>query len=113
MAAIGLPISLIICFALGYPAWKFASAYGRTTRRDAIKIGAIVGAALFLVVAVGLHIFVYTGSGRFSYTQGGMLLTKDNLPTLQGVTFDVFLTLFYAAIGAVAGLAAWLAGRSK
>jgi hypothetical protein len=109
-AAIGLPIALVICFAVGYPAWKFASAYGLTTRRNAIEIGAIVGAALYLLVAAGLHMLVYMDGGSFSYSQGGIPLTKDSLPTLQGVLFDLFLTLLYAADGAVAGLAAWLVG---
>lgn len=109
-AAIGLPISLVICFALGYPAWKWASRYGLTSRWDAIKIGAAVGAAFCLLMAVGLHVLVYTNGGSYSYTQGGIVLTKDSLPTSQGILFDLFLMLFYAADGAVAGLAAWLAG---
>ncbi|WP_157790905.1 hypothetical protein [Bradyrhizobium elkanii] len=111
--AIGLPISLVICFAFGYPAWILASAYGLTTRWDAIKVGATVGAALYLLTAVGVHFLVYTDGGSYSYTQGGVLLTKDSLPTSQGVLFDLFLTLVYAAVGAVAGLAAWLAGGSQ
>lgn len=41
------------------------------------------------------------------------MLTKDNLPTLQGILLNLFLTLIYAADGAVAGLAAWLAGGRK
>jgi hypothetical protein len=113
VAAIGLPIALIVCFAAGYPTWKLASACGRTTRRDAIRIGAMVGAALYFLVAVGLHVLVYTSGGSYSYTQGGILLTKDNLPTSQGILFDLFLMLFYAADGAIAGLATWLAGGSK
>ncbi|MCA6108957.1 hypothetical protein [Bradyrhizobium cenepequi] len=108
-AAVGLPISLIICFAVGYPAWKFASTHGLTTRWDAVKIGA----ALYLLVTVGGHIAIYMGRGSYSYAQGGVLLTKDSVPTFQGVVFDLFLTLFYAADGAVAGLAAWLVGGSK
>jgi hypothetical protein len=40
-------------------------------------------------------------------------LTKDSLPTFQGILFNLFLTLVYAATGAVAGLAAWLAGGGK
>jgi hypothetical protein len=111
--AIGLPISLIICFALGYPAWKFASAHGLTTRWDAVKIGAVIGATLCLLVTIGSHIAIFMGGGSYSYSQGGILLTKDSLPTFQGVLFDFFLTLFYAADGAVAGLAAWFVGGSK
>lgn len=112
-AAIGLPVALVICFAVGYPAWKFASAWGLTTRWDAIKIGAIVGAALYVLIALSLHVLVYLDGSSVSYSQGGVLLTKDNLPTSQGIAFDLFLTLFYAADGAVAGLAAWLVGGSK
>jgi len=113
-AKIGLPIALIVCFAVGYPAWKFASSRGLTTRRDAIKIGAIAGGALYLLLSMSAHIMVYMSSGsNFSYAQGGVILTKDNLPTFQGILFDLFLTCFYAANGAVAGLAAWLAGGLK
>jgi hypothetical protein len=111
-AAIGLPLALIICFATGYPAWRFASACGRTTRRDAIKIGATVGAALYLLIAASLHAMVYLGGSTFSYAQGGIPLTSGSLPTWQGVLFDLFLALFYAADGAVAGWAAWWAGGS-
>ena len=113
LAAIGLPIALLICFAVGYPAWKFASTHGLTTRWDAIRIGAIVGAVLYVLVAMSLHILVYLNASSVSYSQGGILLTKDSLPTLQGIVFDLFLTLFYAADGAVAGLAAWLVGGSR
>ncbi|MCA1414366.1 hypothetical protein I6F30_24910 [Bradyrhizobium sp. NBAIM20] len=113
MAAVGLPTSLVICFALGYPAWKVSSACGLTTRWDAIKIGAVIGAALYLLVAVGFHVLTYIKGSSFSYSQGGVLLTKDSLPTLQGIVFDLFLMLFYAADGAVAGLAAWLTGGGR
>ena len=110
---IGLPISLIICFAVGYPAWRFASAHGLTTRWDAVKIGAVIGAALCLLVTLGSHIAIHMGGGSYSYSRGGVLLAEDSLPTFQGVLFDLFLMLFYAADGAVAGLAAWFAGGSK
>ncbi|MBN9004243.1 MAG: hypothetical protein J0H40_02405 [Rhizobiales bacterium] len=113
MAAIGLPISLMVCFVVGYPIWRFASARGLATRRAAIVIGTIVGAVLYLAVAVYGHIAVYMGDSNFSYSQGGVLLTKDNLPTFQGILFNLFLTVFYAATGAVAGLTAWLAGGDK
>jgi hypothetical protein len=113
LAAIGLPISLIVCFAVGYPAWRIASARGLATRWDAIRIGTVAGAVLYLVVAVCGHIAVYVSGGSYSYSQGGVLLTKDSLPTVQGVLFDLFLALFYAAEGAVAGLAAWLASGHK
>jgi hypothetical protein len=111
---IGLPISLIICFAVGYPAWRFASAHGLTTRWDAVTIGAVIGAALCLLVTLGGHIATYMGGGSYSYSRGGVLLAKDSLPTFQGVLFDLFLMmLFYAPDGAVAGLDALFVGGSK
>jgi hypothetical protein len=113
LAAIGLPISLIVCFVVGYPVWRFASARGLATRRAALAVGTIVGAVLYLAVAAYGHIAVYMGDSNFSYSQGGVLLTKDSLPTFQGILFNLFLTIFYAAAGAVAGLAAWLAGGDK
>ena len=113
LAAAGLPISLLVCFAAGYPVWRLASARGLATKRAAIVVGAIVGAVLYLLVAVYGHIAVYMGGSNVSYSQGGVLLTKDSLPTFQGILFNLFLTLVYAATGAVAGLAAWLAGGSK
>lgn len=113
LAALGLPISLIVCFVVGYPVWRLANARGLSTRRAAIAVGAIVGAVLYLLVAVYGHIAVYMGGSNVSYSQGGILLTRDSLPTFQGILFNLFLTVFYAATGAVAGLAAWLAGGSK
>lgn len=112
-AVVGVPLSLIVCFVVGYPTWRFASARGLTRRRDAIKIGALVGAGLFLVFTTAAQISTYMSDSTYSFTRGGITLTKDNLPTVQGLLFELFLVPFYAVIGAVAGLAAWWAGGEK
>lgn len=71
LVPIGLPIVLIVCFVLGYPAWRFASARGLATRWDAIRVGTVTGAVFYLVVAVGGHIAIYMGNSSYSFSQGG------------------------------------------
>ena len=112
-AAIGLPISLIICFALGYPAWKLASAYGLTTRWDAIKIGAAVGAAPCLLIAVGLHVLVYTSGRQLLVHSGRNPADKRQYANIARHSFRSLPHALLRRHGALAGLAAWLVGGHK
>jgi hypothetical protein len=110
-AVIGLPISLIVCFAVGYPAWRLASARGMTRSRDAMKIGAVIGVALFVLLTTAAQISTYESDSSHSFTRGGITLVENNLPTVQGLIFELAILPFYAVVGAIAGLTAWWAGR--
>jgi len=111
-AVIGFPISLIVCFAVGYPIWRFASARGLTRGRNAVKIGALAGIAFFLVLTTAAQISIYVSNSTYSFSRGGITLTENNLPTVEGLLFELVLVPLYAAVGAVAGFAAWWAGRT-
>jgi len=113
IAVIGLPISLVVCFAVGYPIWRFASARGLTRGRNAVKIGALAGIAFFLVLTTAAQISIYVSNSTYSFSRGGITLTENNLPTVEGLLFELFLLPLYAVVGAVAGFVAWWAGEEN
>lgn len=119
---VGLPLALIVCVAVGYPVWRVASARGLARRRDAIIIGALVGAVVCLLLTAASHIATYTIGHIYSVGgrpstlnewSNGVQVVKNNLPTWAAILDDLYRTLFFAAAGAVSGLAAWWAGGEK
>jgi hypothetical protein len=42
-AIFGIPLALIVCLAIGFPAWRFAEKRGLRSRAEAIKVGGGVG----------------------------------------------------------------------
>src|SRR5262249_42591653 len=116
-AVFGLPCALIVCFALGFPAWIFAERRGLTRRGDALKVGAgvgfIVGAAgiLFSVLA-GLPIALDDNMSSDAWSWGGQII-HDGLPTLLGWGYKAIRLIATVGVGCLAGLAAWAAANGR
>jgi ubiquinone biosynthesis monooxygenase Coq7 len=97
----GLPIALILSRAVGYPIWKRAEARTLRSRRNALAVGAMTGAAIgLLLLAFNILLFVVFGS---AYSTG---VKEDWQRTLFELLFEFYNILCFTAAGAIAGLAA-------
>jgi hypothetical protein len=114
MLFFGLPLTLLLSIAIGLPVWKHAESRPLRSRRDALKIGAAVGASMgvfFLVLnlIIGLQTYLDPNSSSEDWTYGYQV-TRDGLPTVLGWLFELLNLLYFALAGAVGGLAArWTA----
>lgn len=110
----GLPISLIMSLAIGLPLWKRAESRPLRTRRDALRLGALVGgligvAFLLLNILLGLQTYLSDSSSYDSWSHGYQTI-HDGLPTPIGWVFEILNLLYFALAGAVGGLVArWVA----
>ncbi|GAA0868569.1 hypothetical protein GCM10009116_05920 [Brevundimonas basaltis] len=110
-AAFGLPIAVPFVLIAGYPVWKRSESRGRTHKRDAIWLGAIVG--LLLGLAFAAYIFVYglqtmaDPNSSFNSWSYGYQMTADGMPTALGWAFQLLDIVLTAITGAAAGLTAW------
>jgi hypothetical protein len=116
-AIVGIPLALVVCFAIGFLAWRFAEKRGLTTRIDAIKVGAgvafIVGT---LGIALGLLASLPTAlseGSTFNSWSWGRQVIRDGLPTPLGWAFQAVDLLVTVGVGSLAGLAAWWAAGSR
>jgi hypothetical protein len=90
-AIVGLPIALLVSFAVGTPAWDRAEAQGRTRKRDAIGVGARAGLIVGFIslaftgfMALKMALDDYTSFNSYWWGRATVL---DGVPTLLG--FDV------------------------
>lgn len=106
----GLPIALFLSVAIGLPVWKRAESRPLRSRRDALKIGAAVGAGIGLLFAAlgflsGLQTYLDPHASFDSHTFGYQV-TRDGLPTLLGWVFEALTMLYFTLAGAIGGLVA-------
>jgi hypothetical protein len=116
-AIFGVPLALIVCLAVGFPAWRFAESKGLATRFDAVKVGAavafIVGlSGIILGVLSSLPTALSDSSTFNSWSWGGQVV-RDGLPTPLGWVFTAIDLLATVGIGCVAGLVAWTVAGVK
>jgi len=110
-AVFGLPIAVPFVLIAGFPVWKRWESRGRTHKRDAIWLGAIVG--LLLGLAFAAYIFIYglqtmaAPNASFNSWSYGYQMTADGMPTALGWTLQVLDIALTAVTGAAAGLTAW------
>ncbi len=116
-AIFGLPLALIVCFAIGFPAWRFAEKRGLATRLDAVKVGAVVG---FVVGLTGIILRVLAAlptalndNSTFESWSWGRQVVRDGLPTPLGWVFTGIDLLATVGIGSVAGWVAWVIAGAK
>ena len=114
----GLPLALLLCLLVGLPIWKFAESRPLRSRGDAIRLGAIAGAAIGLVflslnVLSGLHTFLDDSSSYDEWNWGYQII-KDGMPTPLGWLQQLSNVLNFAVAGICGGLAArWSVLRSR
>jgi len=110
----GLPIAVALSIAVGLPVWKRAEARPLRSARNALLLGAAVGALIGLIlaalnIALGLETYLNENYEYNSWTYGYQV-TRDGLPTLLGWLFEILTLLYFAIAGAVGGLVArWVA----
>jgi hypothetical protein len=116
-AVVGLPIALLVSFAVGAPVWDRAEAEGRTRKRDAVWAGARAG------LIVGLVSLAFTGfmalktalddNTSFNSYWWGRATVLDGVPTLLGSMLELAELFVTVGTGALAGLSAWWVGTSR
>lgn len=116
-AIFGLPLALIVCLAVGIPAWRFAETRGLATSLDAVKVGAVVA---LIVGLTGIILGVLTSlptalsdSSTFNSWSWGRQVVRDGLPTPLGWVFIAIDLLATVGIGCVAGWTAWAVAGVK
>lgn len=114
---VGLPIALLVSFAVGSPAWDRAEAQGRTRKRDAIWAGARAGLILGLISLaftglIGLKTALDNNSSFNSYWFGYPTVL-DGVPTVFGSILELGELVVTVGMGALAGLTAWRVGTSR
>ncbi|CAN7426836.1 hypothetical protein LJR231_002763 [Phyllobacterium sp. LjRoot231] len=113
-AVFGFPLSLILSVAVGLPVWEHAESRPLRSSRDAVRLGASVGATIGLLsltfnLIIGLAVYLDPNSSSDSW-RWGYQVTKDGLPTLFGWLFELLNVLYFALAGAAGGVAArWTA----
>lgn len=110
-AIFGIPISLMVCLAVGFPAWRFAESRRLTSSLHAVKVGAVVAFIVGLTgVILGLLASLPTAlddGSTFNSWMWGRQVIRDGLPTPLGWVFTAIDLLTTVGIGGVAGWAAW------
>jgi hypothetical protein len=116
-AIFGLPLALIVCLAIGFPAWRFAEKKGLATRLDAVRVGAVVALIIGLTgIILGVLASLSTAlndSSTFDSWSWGRQVVRDGLPTPLGWVFTAIDLLATVGIGCVAGYAAWTVAGVK
>lgn len=112
-AILGLPIALIVCFAVGWPMWILAEKKVFRSLSDAAELGARVG---FIIGAGGIVLGFLLGlqitlddQWSFDRFRWGYQVTRDGLPTLLGLALQLLGLLWTALVGAASGFFARLA----
>ena len=117
-ALFGIPLAVIACLVVGFPAWRFAEKRGLKTRAEAIKVGGVVGlivgsAGIVLGVLAALPTAL-SDSSTYNEWSWGQQTVSDGLPTLLGWGYQAIRLLITAGVGCLAGLAAWaVAGHPR
>ena len=115
-ALVGLPVAVVVTFAVGLPLWYLAEALGWRSRGAAIRLGAAAG---LLIAGVPFILNVIQGwriseDENFSFNtyRWGFATTLDGWPTTLGWVLGLGDLVQMAALGAAAGFAArWVAMR--
>ena len=114
-AIFGIPLALVVCFAVGFPAWRFAETRARASKVDAMIVGAgtglvvgVVGIALSF--SLGLQTALDDQSSYNSWSWGRQII-RDGLPTLVGWVYWLADLAVTVLIGAAAGFTAWRTTR--
>lgn len=110
-AVFGIPIALVVSFAVGFPVWRYMDAKGLRSSGDAIRAGAFAGLIISLVsIALSLLLGLATAAddnSSFSSWAYGQQVIDDGLPTTFGWLMKFLSVVTTIVIGAAAGLGAW------
>jgi hypothetical protein len=110
-AVFGIPIALVVSFAVGFPVWRYMDAKGLRSSGDAIRAGALAGLIISLVsIALSLLSGLATAAddnSSFSSWTYGQQVIDDGLPTTFGWLMKFLSAVTTIVIGAAAGLGAW------
>lgn len=109
----GLPIALLLSFAVGLPIWKRSEARAFRSRRSAWILGASTGAVIGLLLAfIGLllGLGIYFDDSSYNEYHYGYQVSRDGLPTVLGWIFELLNVIQLAVAGSIGGLTArWIA----
>ncbi|MGB3722111.1 MAG: hypothetical protein WA979_04745 [Pacificimonas sp.] len=107
----GLPLAIFTCLLIGFPVWAISERRGLSSKRDAIKVGAVFGAILCFVVMfiqrlMGLREYL-DDSFRSQWGGGAYIVSIDGLLTPYGWFLEIIDVAVFLCAGALAGYAAW------
>jgi hypothetical protein len=117
LAAYGLPVAGVVCLLIGLPIWWLAMRRGWTTSAHALRLGAIVGLAIGLLLLAnqlrdGIAI-ARNPDAQYDRYALGIQMIDDGLPTVAGWVREVFDLGLLAAVGAAVALTAHRLGRKR